>query len=277
MEATAAAVLRLYGDIAQNPTGKIEALSGGDIALSTSSSIVGGVVSLAKGTLLQGGAASSITGTTAIKNAGEILSDVSGSEFTINSPIKNASTGTLVAENNSLLICTGAVTKGTVQIKDTSKVYFDGPSSANVTFASGGEPELVLTNPSEFTGTVAGMAANSGASIDLEYIPFADDPIVSPLSAKGVLTVTDPVTHVIDTIKIVGGGTFTATSGGIAGSTLIEDPPANAAGVPHTNTNLLAQSMASFGASGSIAGSGTSALAQNHSSSDFLAANSHHG
>jgi hypothetical protein len=47
--------------------------------------------------------------------------------------------------------------------------------------------------------------------------------------------------------------------------------------VAHANTDLLVQSMASFGASSSVAGSGTGSLAENHTSSDFLTPNSHLG
>jgi hypothetical protein len=54
---------------------------------------------------------------------------------------------------------------------------------------------------------------------------------------------------------------------------LTSDPAANLASVPHNG----AQAMASFGASSGIAGSGTGNLAKHHRSSDFLAANSHHG
>jgi len=61
------------------------------------------------------------------------------------------------------------------------------------------------------------------------------------------------------------------------GRTLISDPAANLASVPHNAAQLLAQAMASFGASSGIAGSGTGNLAKHHRSSDFLAANSHHG
>jgi hypothetical protein len=86
-----------------------------------------------------------------------------------------------------------------------------------------------------------------------------------------LLTVVDPTDHVTDKIKISGpAGTFTA-SAGFFGTTVIKDPL-----VAHANTDLLVQSMASFGASSGIAESGTS-VAEHHTSSDFMAPNSHHG
>jgi hypothetical protein len=80
-----------------------------------------------------------------------------------------------------------------------------------VTFAGNGV--LFLDDATQFTGTVAGLSSNPGAAIVLTNVPFADGPVVSALSASGVFTVTDPVTHVVDTIKTVGGGPFIAHDG----------------------------------------------------------------
>jgi hypothetical protein len=143
-----------------------------------------------------------------------------------------------------------------------------------VTFDAGSTGVLFLGDPTNFTGTVAGMSTNTGASIDLNNIAFGAHPIVSQLSANGVLTVT--AGNIIDKIKIVGGGSFSATMAP-NGSTLISDPPANPASVPNSSAQLLVQSMASFGASSGITGWSTGNLMENHTSSDFLAATSHHG
>ena len=265
--------LDIESDITQTAKGEIKAgIGAGNVELD-SATITGGLVSTVKGSLLQSVAGASVleSQTKPIANAGEIAAF--GGDLFITSAIKNSSTGNLAVANGNLLDITGTVTGGTASIGGTSgastaQLTFEGPSSAKVSFDEGTPDLLYLVDPAQFTGTVAGMSSNSDAAIDLANIPFADGPVVSPLSAAGVLTVTDPVSHVVDKIKIVGGGTFNAQLG-ITGSTEITDPPAK--------TNLVVQSMASFGAGSAVAGSGTASVPEHHTSSDFLAANSHHG
>jgi hypothetical protein len=91
-----------------------------------------------------------------------------------------------------------------------------------------------------------------------------------------VLKVTDPITHVTDSIKISGAVGAFSVSGIGGGETLITDPPP---GMSNSSVQLLTQSIASFGASSSIVGSATGNLSDNLTSSNFLASNSphHHG
>jgi hypothetical protein len=98
----------------------------------------------------------------------------------------------------------------------------------------------------------------------------------SPTTHLLTVSATEQGRVITDKIKIVGTGTF-AASAGLFGLTVIKDPPPIPASVPVTNVNLLVQSMASFGASSSVAASGAGSLADNHSLSDLLAPNSHHG
>jgi hypothetical protein len=203
-----------------------------------------------------------------------------GANLTITGSVKN--TGSLDAF--SLLDITGTVTGGAANIYSTGAIEFDGPSSVNVSFSSNpynGAPStgaLLLGDATKFTGTVAGMSTNPGAGIVLGNIPFADGPVVSFNPTTHLLTVsaTKQGRVITDKIKIVGTGTF-AASPGLFGLTVIKDPPPIPASGPGTDMNLLVQSMASFGASSSVAASGTGGLAENYRSSDFLTPNSHHG
>ena len=99
------------------------------------------------------------------------------------------------------------------------------------------------------------MSADPNAHI-LLIMAYADGPVVNFDATKHLLTVTDPVTHVTATIKIVGTGSFAASLGPF-GTTAISDRPANPAGVPKAGAQLLAQSMASFGAGSGTADSGS--------------------
>ena len=280
MEATGTGVLFLKSSIGQSASGRIEtrashtANPGAAIVLDNAS-IVNGTVSIAKGTSLfsEGGTEEINTSAKPIANAGLIAT--MGSSTLILSSVKNTRTGELKVNVDGRLETTGTVSGGTALIESGAEILFQGPSSANVTLVAGTfESELVLEDPAQFTGTVAGLATLN-TEIDLENIPFADGPTVNFDASKHLLKVTDPITGTIDNIKIVGTGTFAPSLAG-DGSTFIRDPPASPASAPNANTNLLAQSMASIGASGNVAGSGAGNLAEHRSSSDFLAPNSHH-
>ena len=196
------------------------ASSGAGIVLDNAS-IVNGIVSIAAGSTLSCEGSTNTINTSAnpIANAGSIQT-VGVSTFILSS-ITNSSTGKFVAEGNGRIEIAGNQTGGTAGIGSGGQISFSGAASATVIF--GGSGVLFLEDATQFTGTVAGMSSNPGALIVLTNIPFADGPIVSPLSAAGVFTVTDPVTHVVDTINTLGGGTFTATEGAgtLAGLTVI--------------------------------------------------------
>ena len=110
----------------------------------------------------------------------------------------------------------------------TQQLELFGPSSANVTFASGATGNLILDASSQFTGTIAGL--NSAApfdTIDLADIAFGSNTTVvySASSADtGTLTVSDG-TH---TANIALLGKYSPTSFKIAsdghGGTAVVDP-----------------------------------------------------
>ena len=103
----------------------------------------------------------------------------------------------------------GAVKGGTATLEGTGEIEFGGASSAKVTFAANSDAILKLDSPSSFTGTVSGLAM--GDHVDLTNINFADDPTLRYSSKTHVLTVTDSVSQVTDTIKFAGVvGSFSA-------------------------------------------------------------------
>lgn len=255
-------------------SGKIIAGAGSKITVEDGI-VDGGTVSIAKGGTLDAGGnhvVDMVAPKGTVTNAGTIAAD--NSDLQIASAVKNTGTGTLSATNDNNLEIDGTVAKGAAVIDTGGVINFQNASSANVTFApTAGFSILVLKNPLKFTGTVAGMASDSQAYINLGNIQFSDGPIVSALSAKGILTVTDPVTHVVDTIKIVGGGTFTAVGGSSDGTTNIHDPPPGPAG----NSDLLTQSIAAFPGGNTPAASGTGNVAEEVGSPNFLTAPAQHG
>jgi len=278
MEATTGSgFLWIVADVTQTAKGQIKAAtSGAQVYLSNGITITGGVISTVAGSSLDAGTGTNtLSPTTPITNDGTI--DTDSGNFVINGSVKGA--GTLLAADSNFITVTGAVTGGKADIEGAGEINIDGKSSVAVTFSPGSTGMLTLGDATKFTGTVAGMSTAPGAAIDLTNIFFADitssDVNFSP--TKHLLTVFDPASSVTDKIKISGSaGTFTPSLAS-DGTTLISDPPASPESVPHANTDLLAQSMASFGASSSIVGSGTGSLAEHHTSSDFLAVNSHHG
>ena len=172
--------------------------------------------------------ASTITGAV-VTNAGTIGAE--GANLTIIGDVTN--TGTLDA-NDATLVIEGAVRGGDATIEGTGEIEFGGASSANTTFAANADAILKLDNPLAFTGTVSGLA--SGDYIDLTNINFADNPTLSYSTKTHVLTVTDSVSDVADTITFEGVvGSFSAQSDG-SGGTFITDPPppANMVAVSHS-------------------------------------------
>jgi len=232
--------------------------------------IDGGTVSIAKNSSLTDDvAAASIDTTSPIENSGEIFTF--GKNLTIDGSIKN--TGVLDTTAGGNLVINGSVTGGTAEI-GSGNLEFGGTSSAKVTFKSEATGLLILDQPAEFKGTVFGMSSAPGAAIDLTNISIADDPSVNYSATKHLLTVADSHTGVTDEIKLVDTDNFIALPGK-AGTTDISYAAVGAP--PENSVRQLAQAIASFGASSGTSGSGTGNLAQNYSSSNFLAANSHHG
>lgn len=223
IQATGAGVLFLIKcAIAQTASGQIKTANSGTGIVLDNASIGNGTVSIAQGSTLSCENGSNLINTSPnpIANAGLIQTVGAGTTFVLSSVV-NSSTGELAAETGGRIEIAGNETGGAMVIAGGAEVFFAGAASANVMFIGNGA--LFLDDATQFTGSVAGLSSTPGAVMVLTNIPFADNPIVSPLSAGGVLTVTDPVTNVVDTISIVGGGTFMASegAGAIAGLTVI--------------------------------------------------------
>lgn len=277
LEATGAtSILNLDSDITQEGKGEIKAETTGQSGsgagiLLDNATITGGAVDIAKHSALVtfGGTGEIDNGTTPVVNGGEL--GTLGGDLTITGPVKNSGALAAISESSTALLdVQGTVKGGQAIIAESGEIVFQGPTSAKVTFGTGGGV-LDLFDAPQFTGTVAGMQGNTDAKIDLENIVFADAPAVDYNPTKHLLIVTDPSTGTTDTIKlsgIVGTPTFTA-SAAFGGSTLVADPPGGAAApAPSHSTRLLTQLMASFGAAGGVAPSSGN-LTDHLQSSDF--------
>ena len=202
-----------------NTQGTIEAGQGSTVGLENSTTITGGLVTVMKGAMFEaeGFGPDTVTGAL-VTNAGTVGAE--GGNLTIIGNVTN--TGTLDA-NNATLVVDGIVSGGKATIEGTGEIEFGGASSANVTFAANADAILKLDNPQAFTGTVSGLT--TGDYIDLTNINFADNPTLSYSSKTHVLTVTDSVSGVTDSITFKGAvGSFSAQSDG-SGGTYITDPP----------------------------------------------------
>jgi hypothetical protein len=200
-----------------NTLGTIEAGHGSTIGLEEDNSIVGGSVTVMRGGVFEAelSGASTVTGAL-VTNAGTVGAE--GANLTIIGDVTN--TGTLDA-NNATLVIDGAVSGGKATLEGTGEIEFGAASAADVTFAANSTAILKLDN--SFSGTVSGLT--TGDYIDLSNINFADKPTLSFVFKTHVLTVTDTVSDVTDTITFKGAiGSFSAQSDG-NGGTFITDPP----------------------------------------------------
>jgi hypothetical protein len=204
--------LSVIGHIQQGTSGQFKSATSGAVVQLAGAKISGGTVSTVVGaTLLAQEGDNEIITTTPITNAGMIEAD---SNLTITGSINNS--GSLVIKGSLRVI--GEVIGGTANIYGSGKLEFGGSASTNVTFESGSNGTLILHLPAgeKFTGTVAGMDVNPGASINLSHIPYADNPTLSFDSTTGVVTVTDAHlgrTVIIKTVAPAGttGGAFFVT------------------------------------------------------------------
>jgi hypothetical protein len=222
IEATQAATLLIENVTIDNflntTDGTVKAGSNSTIGLENAT-IVGGLVTAMRGAIIEAEQGSNTITGAVVTNAGTIGAE--GANLTIVGDVTN--TGTLDANNATLLI-DGAVSGGKATLEGTGEIEFGGPSSANTTFAANSDAILKLDAPSTFTGTVSGLT--TGDYIDLTNINFADNPTLGYSSKTHVLTVTDSVSQVTDTITFKGAvGSFSAQSDG-NGGTFITDPPA---------------------------------------------------
>ncbi|MGO9329637.1 MAG: beta strand repeat-containing protein, partial [Steroidobacteraceae bacterium] len=186
---------------------------------------------------------------------GTIAANVSGHTLTLDTGnlITNGDAGILVAANDSTLQIDDSVNNfgtltanggtlevdnnvtgfGTVLIENAGKAVFQDALDQNVTFNNGisgtAYGELVLDDPSQFTGAISGFAGTAAGlansdEIDLAGINYNSGHFSDTYNpATGLLTVTDGTKSATLTF-IDFTGTFKFTSDG-SGGTDIFDPP----------------------------------------------------
>ena len=241
LEATHGGTLLLSG-IISNTTGTIEADHGSTIGLE-GGNIFGGTVTVLHGATIEAEQAAGTIFAAVLTNAGTLGAEGANLEISGNVTNKGTldainarlsidgdvtNTGTLNA-NNGAIVIEGTVSGGKATIQTAGEIAFGGASASNVIFEVNSNGKLAVD--AAFTGTVSGFTA--GDSLDLQNINFADNPTLSFSSKTHVLTVTDNVTQVTDTIKFKGPvGSFSAQNDG-NGGTLITDPLAPTVAVSH--------------------------------------------
>ena len=238
MEATHGGTLLFENVIIANDlcttNGTIEAGKESTIGLE-GATILDGFVTTKHGALIEAEQGLNTIAGALVTNAGTISAE--GANLTIIGNVINK--GALDA-NNATLAVDGAVSCGKATIEGAGQIEFGASSSAEVTFAPQSDGGILkLDDPSAFTGTVSGLT--TGDFIDLTNINFADNPTMSYSSKTHVLTVTDSVSQVTDTVKLKGvPGSFSAQNDG-NGGTLITDspPPANVVTVSHDHDNFV--------------------------------------
>jgi hypothetical protein len=237
MEATQGGTLLIDGVTIDNflhhAKGTVEAGQNSTVGLENAT-ITGGLVKALSGSIIEAEQGSNIITGAHVKNAGTIGAE--SADLTIVGDVHNHK-GDLDA-NNATLVIDGAVKGGTATLEGTGEIEFGGASSAHVKFAANAEATLKLDDPLTFKGTVSGFTA--GNYIDLTDIDFANKPTLHYSLKKEVLTVTDNVTHVTDTIKFEGViGSFSAQSDGSAGTLITVSSPTNMVSVSHCQDSFV--------------------------------------
>jgi hypothetical protein len=162
------------------------------------------------------------TGTHPITNSGLIEASGAG-QVVLRSAIQSG--GTLEAAGGTL-IAMGAVGGAGHGVIASGELVFSSTFNQNVTF-SGSTGALELAHSQSYTAVISGFSSSGGTALDLADIAFVS--AGQATFSGGVLTVTDG-THTAH-IHLAGnyaGSTFTASSDGHGGTTVV-DPAAAAA------------------------------------------------
>ena len=180
------------------------------------------------------------TGANAITNAGEIQSDGAGG-VTIKSALDN--TGILDASVGTLTL-DGAVTgAGSVRI-DGGTADFLAAFSQTVTFDST-SGVLELAKSQAYAGAITGFSLTGGTSLDLRDIGFTSGKtkatfVENGAKTQGVLTVTNGAeTALITLVGNFSGSTFTTSSDGHGGTTVVDPHKSPAAVAPRRSDAVL--------------------------------------
>jgi hypothetical protein len=210
-----------------------------------------GVLKLVNGGTIDGSLATALTistGANTVTNSG-LIENTSTGGTTLAGALSN--TGTVQVTKGTLTVDGAVSGAGTVKIGGGT-ADFGSTFTENVAFTST-TGVLELAKSQAYTGQVTGLSKTGTSSLDLLDIAFASGTTKATFSgttASGTLTVTDG-THTAK-ITLIGdyvGHTFTTSSDGHGGTTVV-DPPASGG-----HTIPLVVAMAGFSARG---GSGTS-------------------
>jgi hypothetical protein len=211
----------------------------------------------AAGGLIEGDGVNALivdTGTNTVVNAGTIAA-ISAGGVTVQSAVDN--TGLLFAEGGNLTV-NGAVTGAGAAEVDVATLSFASSFAENVAF-TGTTGVLELAQSQGYTGNISGFSKTGGTFLDLGDIGFvgAGEASFSGSATSGVLTVTDG-THTAK-IALIGdylGSTFTASSDGHGGTTIVDPTKSPGARVSSASSApSLHQFVAAMaGLSGSAAG-----------------------
>ena len=157
-----------------------------------------------------------------------VIGDTLPSPTAIQDLAGNAADLSAAGADLQLKVGSTTTTTTSVTLSGTQQTELFGPSSVNVTFASGATGTLILDASSQFTGTIAGLSSVAPFdTIDLADIAFGANTTVVYLASStntGTLTVSDG-TH---TANIALSGQYSPTSFKIAsdghGGTAVVDP-----------------------------------------------------
>ncbi|HMF23511.1 MAG TPA: Ig-like domain-containing protein, partial [Pseudolabrys sp.] len=157
-----------------------------------------------------------------------VIGDTLPSPTAIQDLAGNAADLSAAGADLQLKVGSTTTTTTSVTLTGTQQTELFGPSSVNVTFASGATGTLILDASSQFTGTIAGLSSVAPFdAIDLADIAFGANTTVVYLPSStntGTLTVSDG-TH---TANIALSGQYSPTSFKIAsdghGGTAVVDP-----------------------------------------------------
>ena len=163
-----------------------------------------------------------------------VIGDTLPSPTAIQDLAGNAADLSAAGADLHLKVGSTTTTTTSVTLTGTQQTELFGPSSVNVTFASGATGALILDASSQFTGTIAGLSSVAPFdAIDLADIAFGATTTVVYLASStntGTLTVSDG-TH---TANIALSGQYSPTSFKIAsdghGGTAVVDPALSTSG-----------------------------------------------
>ena len=185
------------------------------------------------------------TGSNTITNAGVIEASNRG-KATVASAITN--TGTLEANGGTLTLQAAVTGAGAVDVVAGTLDIANANAAEAVAF-TGRSGQLELDQSQTYNGQVSGFSTSGRTSLDLRDIGFvsASEATFSGTAKGGILSITDG-THTA-AIKLVGdylNSTFTASSDGKSGVTVVDSPAQNP-------THAMVAAMASFGSDAAAA------------------------